>query len=487
MTLVTITGNTVRDSVGRKDNRPWYAWAADYQNGNPGVVTPRRSKPLIPSNGVLTFEIEAGISAWIENPDKQRYLVTIPLVNGSLWEVIEAGVAFPPDTSQALLDAAVGQYVEANREQFRTRAVPITTGPDAGKVQWYDENGLEVGGPVTWDQVIPTEVAQAAVEAEAPAAVDADLAARDIDWEDAGGGTTQLLLGGSPAGSPITHLPGNVYSNIVGRPFRNIKEFGCVGDGVTDDTANLQEALDSGFPLYAPEGTYLVSNLLVPSYTDLRGAGIGLTIFKQKASSTGPVMRPQFNYSANFRLCDFTIDGNKANQSAANIGLDIDNTSTAHAANSKFNLNDPRHVISDLMIIKTKGSGMRVQGKGGHLFSRIHTMLTDGHGFELLGYDSSYSQLDAGDSGLCGFYLGPNCANNRISNIKAWYSGQIDRATYGQGIYLDGAFRNQISVVEVQNSGSHGLVLKSGSFNTISRRCLSSSLHLRRTRATALC
>lgn len=114
MALVTITGDTIREGVGRKDNRPWYAWAADYQDGNPGVITPRRSKPLIPSNGVLTFEIEAGISAWIENPDGQRYLVTIPVVDSPLWEVIEAGVAIPPDTPTDQLAAMFTNYLESN-------------------------------------------------------------------------------------------------------------------------------------------------------------------------------------------------------------------------------------------------------------------------------------------------------------------------------------------------------------------------------------
>ncbi|KWX67077.1 hypothetical protein [Mycobacterium sp. NAZ190054] len=112
MALVTITGDTIRDGSGRKDNRPWYFTPEGYQNGNPGVVTPRRSRPLIPSNGVLTAELEGGISGYIENPDGQRWLVTIPLVDSPLWEVIEAGVAYPPDTSQARLAAAVGLYVE---------------------------------------------------------------------------------------------------------------------------------------------------------------------------------------------------------------------------------------------------------------------------------------------------------------------------------------------------------------------------------------
>ena len=137
MALVTITGNTVRDSVGRKDNRPWYAWAADYQDGNPGVVTPRRSKPLIPSNGVLSFEIEAGITAWIENPDGQRYLVTIPLVNGSLWEVIEAGVAYPPSTPQTLLAAAVGQYVLEHASEIALSNEELAS----AYVRFVDQNG----------------------------------------------------------------------------------------------------------------------------------------------------------------------------------------------------------------------------------------------------------------------------------------------------------------------------------------------------------
>ena len=35
----------------------------------------------------------------------------------------------------------------------------------------------------------------------------------------------------------------------------NVKDFGAVGDGVADDTASLQAALDSGSPtIYFPQG-----------------------------------------------------------------------------------------------------------------------------------------------------------------------------------------------------------------------------------------
>ena len=39
----------------------------------------------------------------------------------------------------------------------------------------------------------------------------------------------------------------------------SVMDFGAVGDGVTDDTAAIQAAIDSGSTVYFPDGTYLVS------------------------------------------------------------------------------------------------------------------------------------------------------------------------------------------------------------------------------------
>lgn len=41
----------------------------------------------------------------------------------------------------------------------------------------------------------------------------------------------------------------------------NVKNFGCVGDGLTDDTLNFQKALDTGLNVIVPPGTYLVGDL----------------------------------------------------------------------------------------------------------------------------------------------------------------------------------------------------------------------------------
>jgi polygalacturonase len=244
-----------------------------------------------------------------------------------------------------------------------------------------------------------------------------------------------------------------------------LKDYGAKGDGSTDDTTAVQAALNSGSLVVAPPGTYLCSNLTLPSYARLYGSGRGLTTFKQKAGSTGSLMATANNYNSLIELQGFTLDGNKANQTSANVGLDLDDTATpsVRGSNSKFGLQDPRHSVCDILIVNTKGSGFRQEGGGGHIFDRIWTMNCDGHGFEILGYDSNWSNLDSGAAGQAGFYFGPFCANNRFQNIKAWYSGQVDRSNWGQGLYLDSAFRNVFSNVETQNTGTAGIKMVSAS------------------------
>lgn len=76
--------------------------------------------------------------------------------------------------------------------------------------------------------------------------------------------------------------------SIDGGPFRsledrfaevvNVKDFGAVGDGVTDDTAAIQAAVDSmeSFDtLFIPKGVFLVSHILLDDKRDIRVDGSG--------------------------------------------------------------------------------------------------------------------------------------------------------------------------------------------------------------------
>ena len=63
---------------------------------------------------------------------------------------------------------------------------------------------------------------------------------------------------------------------------KSVTDFGAVGDGVTNDTAEIQAAIDvvlaaGGGTLYFPVGNYKVTSLLLTSETRLLGAGINAT------------------------------------------------------------------------------------------------------------------------------------------------------------------------------------------------------------------
>ena len=63
----------------------------------------------------------------------------------------------------------------------------------------------------------------------------------------------------------------------------SVKDFGAVGDGIADDTAEIQAALTAGAgrAVYFPGGTYLISaTLTVPADTMVTGDGYGSVVFQ---------------------------------------------------------------------------------------------------------------------------------------------------------------------------------------------------------------
>ena len=80
----------------------------------------------------------------------------------------------------------------------------------------------------------------------------------------------------------------------------NVKHdaYGAVGDGVNDDTAEIQAALDAcaaagGGVVYVPTGTYLISDMLqVDQYVCVIGAGMSATVFKCTAAGAGLDFNP---------------------------------------------------------------------------------------------------------------------------------------------------------------------------------------------------
>jgi len=111
--------------------------------------------------------------------------------------------------------------------------------------------------------------------------------------------TTQINNASTTSADQVSYTPagtGAVVTNVQAklRETVSVKDFGAVGDGVTDDTAAIQAALDSGAGgVYLPEGTYLFSTLTVNKNTRLHGASTRTSILKH----TGSAVAIQCTYS----------------------------------------------------------------------------------------------------------------------------------------------------------------------------------------------
>jgi hypothetical protein len=87
----------------------------------------------------------------------------------------------------------------------------------------------------------------------------------------------------------------------------NVLDFGAVGDGIADDTAEIQAALDSGaLAIYFPKGSYLCGGLIVPA-TVQRVYGEGLLL----ANSNGVTIMQVLTDASRLRIKD--IDGLRFN------------------------------------------------------------------------------------------------------------------------------------------------------------------------------
>ena len=75
----------------------------------------------------------------------------------------------------------------------------------------------------------------------------------------------------------VTYSAAEAIGGDSGKDLWNVREFGAVGDGKTDDTAAFQKALDTagkagGGTVYAPRGNYLFAgHLNVPQAVTLAG------------------------------------------------------------------------------------------------------------------------------------------------------------------------------------------------------------------------
>lgn len=141
------------------------------------------------------------------------------------------------------------------------------------------------------------------------------------------------------------------YSMIVGA-VANVLDYGAVGNGIADDTAAIQAAINSGRDVFLPKGAYLVDpdvGLVVSTGTTIFGEGRcdsilvaknnGASVAELAAYAKGSVIKRSFNpsstnpYVSFVTLKDFSVILNHPASSVTTteiqIGIDLRNISRA--------------------------------------------------------------------------------------------------------------------------------------------------------------
>ena len=230
----------------------------------------------------------------------------------------------------------------------------------------------------------------------------------------------------SENGAAITGAVPRLISDAFG-DYISVKDFGAMGDGVTDDTVAIQtadtQARAKGAALYFPGGVYMVSQLVLYTGSNWTGAGRDATTIKQIGASNKDLIYA-YNSNANwgdptpsdsvdgFILRSMTLDGNSSHNS---IGSGL----AAYAA---------RPIIQDVCIKQCADYGMRTE------YGASSSGLA---AFAMAGYFSDIQIDTVGKHGW--YYAGPH--DSTTVGVIIIDAGQSSANTY-DGFYVDsgGAF-----------------------------------------------
>lgn len=212
-----------------------------------------------------------------------------------------------------------------------------------------------------------------------------------------------------------------------------------------------------------PSGTYDLSPFTLPMRIGIEGDGIGITVLRLKAGSTGNfiTVNSQSLFSSIRKL---TIDGNKTNcpSGLANLYFtSYSDTTTTHDWSEVVDKTKETtdtytyNAFENIFSANAKGNGIEIyKCYWGTTFKNIFTNRCDGHGIYSAVTDIFFDTIQTEGSGLCGIYEAGS--NNRWSNVKTIWNGKTD-TTNSAGMKVTGS-RNLINNLEAQDNYCDGLV-----------------------------
>lgn len=276
----------------------------------------------------------------------------------------------------------------------------------------------------------------------------------------------------------LNHLEKGI-TDLYTEGFFNVKWFGAKGDGVTDDTAAIQAAIDAmhssgGGEVYIPSGTYILSNYLtIYSYIKLIGASQYAVTIKQTNANAAHIYANDVLYPT---IKDITFVGLGMDSAGGGgiflsrqnndntEGVNFENVTVRNCAGSGITISCPiTSVFTNVVCLGLVGSGFSFYGSGTSVVMNACYAITCtevGFNFDQL----NYSVLNACAVEVCGigYYLHNNC--NNISLIGCGAEDQIYRKPEYPGVdfQIEGGVGNSIISCYSRNNTEAGIRLFGG-------------------------
>lgn len=158
----------------------------------------------------------------------------------------------------------------------------------------------------------------------------------------------------------------------------NVKAFLAVGDGTTDDTTAIQQAIDAasaagGGVVSFPKGTYkITSQLTVYSNVTLQGVSMESSIIKQVTLNAHGIYGSGVS---SFCIFDMGIQGNGTGSSAGTgtgIGILLEYGGAG---------NNPFHNFRKVMVRNWGSDGLKIQTPIVNTYNGVYSAFNGGHGF----------------------------------------------------------------------------------------------------------